>query len=121
MEPMELLFFVTEGCIAAQPGAFRCAWADGALCAEVWYDFSDKPLRLTVPARPGDAARIVLLPYRIELYVNDTLCDEEWPCGNLLLQAEALSETVRVQPYHPNRQPQPAVLRTFRGAQGWQP
>ena len=62
MQPIALHFTVTKGCLAEQPGAFRCAWADGVLCAEVWYDFSDKPLRLTAPARPGDAARIVLLP-----------------------------------------------------------
>lgn len=121
MQSIALHFTVTKGCLAEQPGAFRCTWADGVLCAEVWYDFSDKPLRLTAPARPGDAARIVLLPYRIELYVNRVLCDEEWPCGNLLLQPDMLPEAFRVQPYRPDEKPQPAVLRTFRGAQGWQP
>ena len=60
-----------------------CTFEEETLNFEVFYSFNETvPLRLSSKAKIGDDVRITVLPYRIELYVNGVLCDEEWPCGN---------------------------------------
>ena len=58
--------------------------ADGeGLTCSIPFDFHERPLTLTGAEAPqrGDRVALVLMPHRIELYVNDALTDEEWPAG----------------------------------------
>lgn len=61
---------------------------DTSLRAELFYDFKPAPLILTAPCDIGDDITVVLRPYRIELYVNGELLDEEWCCGNICLDGD---------------------------------
>ena len=58
---------------------------NGQLSLSVLYDQKESPLQLRAPAQAGAVIRAVDRHYRIELYVNDRLADEEWPYGNHLL------------------------------------
>lgn len=104
--------------------AALCEQKDGRLSVSVWYDFRPEPLTLACAAEPGDEIRVVLFPWRIELYRNGRLEDEEWPCGGCLLEGAvfcpdsglpSLSETEEPQ------EPLPSVLGSFTGAEGWKP
>lgn len=80
-------------------------------------------LALQGKAAVGDEIKAVLLPYRIELYRNGVLIDEEWPCGrHFLSEAELTGKTdCTVSEYFPSAEPLPAVVGTFQNAEGWQP
>ena len=83
MESIELCFEVKNGrtviSSAEQTACMICF--EGRLRIELFYDFDTEPLRLTAEAEPGNAARVLIDPVRIALYVNGNLLDEEWPCG----------------------------------------
>ena len=65
---------------------------DGQLKVSLFYDFNDRPLVLRSDAKTGDRAEVRLFPYRLELYVNGSLCDEEWPCGQPFLVPSCVFE-----------------------------
>lgn len=121
MTDTQLCFQAKQGILIDLPHAFHCALSDGTLLVQLWYDFSPKPLVLTANAQSGDAVRLVLRTYRIELYVNDALCDEEWPCGERILQTQMLPDSMKVLPVPTETLSQPDVLRTFTQAEGWKP
>lgn len=87
-------------CVLTQDGRTACEMictrAPGndknKLTVKLWYDFRDAPLVLTADAAAGDEAVVKIRPYRIELFMQDTLCDEEWPCGSGFLTAESRAE-----------------------------
>ena len=81
MKDFEITFSVTAG--TASLGTAITAVYDQNLNVTLTYDFRDCPLTLTANAAPGDTATLTVRPHRIELRVNGTLSDEEWPCGNL--------------------------------------
>ncbi|MBQ9081933.1 MAG: hypothetical protein IJY28_00350 [Clostridia bacterium] len=102
----------------------QAVFADKQIIVTVKYDFNETPLTLTADAKSGDAVRLILRPYRIELYVNGRLSDEEWPCGQHKLASCVLTDCgsgLRVQPWPEEKQCEPAVLGTFRNAEGWKP
>lgn len=110
-------FFAGETCVA------ECRCQDGQLEFSILYDFRDQPLCLRGAAKDGDALTVIILPQRVELWINGHLTDEEWPCGRHFL-AEARHEgpvSCKLEPYEPRPETQPAVLGAFENAEGWQP
>jgi len=103
--------------------AALCTLAEGRVQFSIGYSFHDDPLVLTGEAQPGDSVTLILLPWRIELWVNDRLVDEEWPFGEHALEDAVLTSAVPCEmvPYIPEAKTEPTVLGTFTGAEGWQP
>jgi len=96
---------------------------DGNLTVSVFYDYKEKPLDLHSEISEGDKVELILLPYRIELYVNGKIIDEEWPCGNRLFDLGDIftPEKIEVQEYKENKKELPCVISTFENAQDWYP
>ena len=98
--------------------------ADGLLTVSVFYDFSEIPLILTAAVKDSDRVELILYPHRIELWVNGTLRDEDWPAGQLLYGADAQSEgdlSLSLSACTEEAPLLPSVLATFENAEGWQP
>lgn len=85
------------------------------LTITAYFSVSDHPLVLEAPAKTGDTVRFVYQPWRMELWVNDSLLDEEWPYGEPCFDEPSGAEPVPEQPA------QPSVLGSFVGAEGWRP
>lgn len=103
--------------------AMTAALEGESLTVSAYYTASDKPLTLISKAKSGDAVRLILQPWRIELYVNDVLMDEEWPFGEALFDAAMPAEcnvelTFADIPAKPEA---PTVAGSFTGAEGWYP
>ena len=102
-----------------------CVFENGRLILSVRYDCRPEPLVLACDAVAEDEIRIQLFPWRIELYRNGRLEDEEWPYGNCLLENAAfLPGGVRMEFSEPEEKSagdEPAVLGSFTGAEGWKP
>lgn len=94
---------------------------NGTLSVCVYTDFREEPLRLTAPHSEHTAVRLRVYPYRLELYADERLCDEEWPIGSFLMENATWSTPVIVRAFDEEKAPLPAVLGTFRNAEGWQP
>ena len=97
---------------------------DGVLTADVQYDFNRRPLRLSAEIKDGDSVEIVLLDHRIELYVNGTIADEEWPAGNRLLgiSDDFITNThLEASAYTEKTEEVPSVISMFENAEGWYP
>lgn len=102
-----------------------CCFENGELDIAVKYDFYDKPqLHLSSRAKCGDRIRVHFLPYRLELYVNDILSDEEWPAGDHYLNTYPIIDngcSLSVYESKISKKCEPAVLDEFQNAEGWQP
>lgn len=88
------------------------------------FDFNEVPLALYAKAFAGDVVKIRYLEYRIELYVNNRLFDEEWPCGNICLEnANIVLSNIDLHfaPYIESEKQMPIVLGSFTNANGWKP
>ena len=97
---------------------------DGQLTVDVQYDFHRRPLPLNADVQVGDSVDVILLPHRIELYINGTLADEEWPAGvRLFSEGDAVTSNlqVSVSEYAEEMQILPNVISGFTGAEGWYP
>jgi len=103
----------------------RGVYENGCVDVYMLYDFPDKPpLHLRSDARMGDCVRVRVLPYRLEMYVNDVLMDEEWPYGSHCLDSCAVTDNgcrFRLLEDTTQMTQKPAVLGTFRNAEGWKP
>ncbi len=103
---------------------FEAEAFDGAIKVSVQYDFNRNPLSLNSEINVGDFVEIILLDYRIELYVNGELKDEEWPAGNRLFE---IGDTfvpdveVSVTEYEEKIADTPCVISSFENAEGWCP
>lgn len=101
----------------------ECTTQDG-INVSVYYDYNEKPLTMQAGAEKGDEVKVVLTPFRIELWVNGALADEEWPCGRRLFEKcdEIKSNAeVSISDYSFEKSVQPAVIATFENANGWKP
>lgn len=91
----------------------------------ILYDFQEKPpLHMKAAAKIGDRVCIQILPYRMELYVNDILLDEEWPCGNHALNTSEFTDYgcgLFISEIEKEEKEEPAVLGTFQDAESWEP
>ena len=98
--------------------------SSGVLSVFVKYDADPRPLVLRGSVAVGDTVEAILMPHRIELYVNGKLCDEEWPAGKCLFDPEDAFEPnigITFAEYEEKRESQPDVLYTFENAEGWRP
>ncbi|MEE1187347.1 MAG: hypothetical protein UHN02_08250 [Acutalibacteraceae bacterium] len=102
-----------------------CKTEGGVLTCQVHYDFNEKPpLKLTAKAELNDRVEIILLPYRIELWINSVLKDEEWPAGDRLFDVcDTLDSKLQIQveEYTLPVRSLPSVIGEFENAEGWQP
>lgn len=90
----------------------------------IQYDFHEVPLHLIGKGQIGDSVKIILLPYRIELYINDILMDEEWPFGNDYLDQCEITDhgcELSISDGIYEKKEEPSVLGTFTNAEGWKP
>ena len=97
---------------------------DGALTISAQYDFNKRPLELSCEVKEGDKIKAIFLDYRIELYVNGTVMDEEWPCGTRLFEIGDTfvgSIDIQAKEYVAKEKEEPSVIGTFENAQGWYP
>ncbi len=97
---------------------------DGVLTVSVRYDFNKIPLNLRGAIAQGDKAEIVLYDYRIELYINGKIVDEEWPAGNRLFSPDDCffaGTKIRVNEITEKKVNLPSVISTFENAEGWYP
>lgn len=103
----------------------QCVFENGMLDFSIKYDFMDKPpLHLSSSAKLGDKIKVHILPYRIELYVNGVLTDEEWPCGEHYLRECSIIDngcSIYIQESNITKKEEPKVLGSFKNAEGWKP
>lgn len=102
----------------------ECNISNNTLHCKVYYDFNSDPLSLQSDIKKNDIVKIILMPFRIELWVNSVLEDEEWPAGNCLFTGkdELKSNSnisVSEHPYTENIHP--SMIGTFENANGWKP
>lgn len=92
MKQLTLTFTPTEGTASSQNGEHKACeiTLDTRLSIRLGYDFNDEPLTVSADAKAGDRVVVNIRPYRVELYVNGALCDEEWPCGTCYLTLDAV-------------------------------
>ncbi|MBQ9085577.1 MAG: hypothetical protein IJY47_00145 [Clostridia bacterium] len=103
---------------------FEAQAFDGILTVSVQYDYDRRPLSLNGEINDGDRVEIILLNYRIELYMNGELKDEEWSAGNRLFEIGDVfvpGVNVKVSEYFEKSADSPDVLASFENAEGWYP
>ena len=101
--------------ISAQENILNCA---------LWYDSHLEPLVLKSKVEIGDEISMVLMNHRIELYVNGSLADEEWPNGNRLFKQRDFFDSklpIKVESYIAPKKEEPSVSSVFFNAEGWRP
>ena len=96
---------------------------DGMLTVSMLFTADPRPLVLTAAAVPGDEIDFVFRPYRIELWKNGVLMDEEWPFGDhYLANAVQTLSNIQLIPCSVDPAPEePAILGSFAHAEGWRP
>ena len=97
---------------------------DGEMSVDVQCDYDRRPLRMSAKVNEGDTVEIILMPHRVELYLNGTLTDEEWPAGSILFAlGDEISSTVNVssEEYAEPQIAMPSVISVFENADGWYP
>ena len=97
---------------------------DGEVSCDVQYDYSRSPLRLSAKVSAWDAVELIMLPHRIELYVNGELVDEEWPAGSRLFTlGDSFSSMfdINAEEYRADERHEPSVISEFENAEGWYP
>lgn len=97
---------------------------DGVLTISTQYDYDRRPLDLTCEIKEGDKIEAIFLNYRIELYINGAIMDEEWPCGERLFDIDdefVGNADIQVTEYLLQETKLPSVISTFENAEGWYP
>ena len=129
MKNLRIAFNITElpfYCLSYKGGrkTFEIQAFDGILTVSVQYDYDRMPLSLNGQIKKDDCVEVVLLDHRIELYVNEELKDEEWPCGKRLfdLGDEFFPNAeISVCEYTACECVPPCVTASFENAEGWYP
>ncbi len=129
MKNLKIALRITElpfYCLSYKEGrkTFEIQAFNGVLTVSVQYDYDRIPLSLNSKIEKGDCAEIVLLDHRIELYVNEELKDEEWPCGKRLFDIGDSffpNAEITVCEYAERECVQPCVAASFENAEGWYP
>ena len=86
MENFDIILTAVKGEILKRESIINIALTDDELKAEVYYSLKKEPLVLRAKANENDNIKLRFYPYRLELYVNGILCDEEWPFGEALIK-----------------------------------
>ena len=123
MQNIKITFEITSPfCEKFNDGALEISVSDNELCALAHYDFDPRPLKLSAKIDTGSRVELIFLDYRIELYVNSVLVDEEWPCGTRLFDIKDInSPSIIASEYFLQDKIEPCVIGTFENAQGWYP
>ena len=105
--------------------ALSAHYENGQLMILSRFSVSESPLLLTFPAPEGANIDYVYRPYRIELWIDGKLVDENWQHGEPLfsdMDVESLCEKNGYS-FSDVDEPaeEPAVIRSFTGAMGWRP
>lgn len=93
------------------------------ITVSLMYSGNDTPLTLRSSASAGQAVLLVIRPYRLELWIDGVLCDEEWPFGEPLypLADDIVYNTkVTVVPA-PEEEEKQSFCGRFTDAEGWYP
>ena len=104
--------------------AGECFYKDDKVVFYAYYDVRENPLKLEGKAQLGDKIKIIIYDYRIELYVNEVLADEEWPFGEHFLEAATLennSSGVTITFGETEEEYKESVISSFENAEGWKP
>ena len=114
-----LAHFVTED----ERDALTIVHEDGLLTSRFFYRHTETPLSVSCQAEKGSKISIVFRPYRIELYADGVLSDEEWPFGEPLFPSAV--PKVLCFPWNESPAPapedEPTITGSFTGAEGWCP
>jgi len=105
---------------------FECTINDGNMELRMFYDFNENPLKLRGTVELGDKIELIILPYRLELWVNKKLIDEEWPAGSRLFDVSDGFESdsdisLEVKEFTYVASELPSVIGSFTNAEGWRP
>jgi len=98
-------------------------YTEGTLRISALFTAREEALTLTGEAAPGDRIRFVYQPWRMELYRNAAILDEEWPYGDPQFPEGTLVHCaggLTLEPV-PEKPAEPDVLGSFTGAEGWMP
>jgi len=123
---LDLTFTVSapEGRVVSED-AFIAVLENDRLSVTIRYAHAEGPdLTLTAQAACPAEVRVRILPYRLELWIDNRLCDEEWPYGDCLLTQDsrfAGDFAATLTPFEEQPAVQPSVTGTFTNALGWQP
>jgi len=98
--------------------AFRCIFDGEQIDFELYCPGWEQPLHLRGDAKCGDEITIALFACRIELYVNGTLTDEEWPTA---YSSPEKAVGCTISDCEEPAEPEASVLGEFRNAEGWRP
>ena len=103
----------------------NCTFEGGILDFSITYDFrKDEPLHLISKAKSNDKIIINILPYRIEMYIDDFVEDEEWPYGkHFLCNAKFVTNDCSLSIYEGIKDisHKPDIISSFQNAEGWKP
>jgi hypothetical protein len=89
------------------------------------FDVSDDALLLTGEVKPASTVSYVFRPYRLELWIDGALVDENWQFGALMCDIsdiEAFCEKNKMTLGEvEDEEKEPTVVGSFTGAYGWRP
>lgn len=120
-ECIRLDFTVTDDALSFPDGSFSYQGENGRLLVALGYEGQQKTLDLIAEAKIGDKLSLCFRPYRIELYVNGKLEDEQWPFGNCLLSGSVLPDGFTASRFEDVKEELPSVIGEFENAEGWRP
>ena len=120
MENFDIILTAVKGEIIRIENALIIALADDELKAEVYYSLKKEPLVLRAKANENDNIKLRFYPYRLELYVNGILCDEEWPFGEALIKENPEFNKLAKE-FTEDKKEVPSVVAEFTNAEGWRP
>lgn len=120
-KPISLSFAVSPAAMQEAEGKYKIAISEKTLCVSLFYEGHDTPILLKADAAKGDEIMLVVRDYRVELWVNGVLADEDWPWGAPLFDGISLPDGVFSVGNAPAEPELPAVVSTFENAEGWMP
>lgn len=128
MKHYAITFYATPGCtVLSCNGQTACTLSlQEQMTITLPYSTHEQPLTLHATPQDGEAVQLIVRPYRLELWVNGALVDEEWPWGENMLSTACTAEgdfPVSLEEISAQTQTEqmPAVLGSFTGAEGWYP
>lgn len=120
MENFDIILTAVKGEILKRESIINIALTDDELKAEVYYSLKKEPLVLRAKANENDNIKLRFYPYRLELYVNGILCDEEWPFGEALIKENPEFNKLAKE-FTEDKKEVPSVIAEFTNAEGWRP
>lgn len=97
---------------------FNAKYENGELEVSIQYDFNNQPISLRSKCYVGDDVVVNNFNYRLELYINGIIADEEWPCGDNFISKKMLLELGAQPLYNENNS---MLLKTGFCIQNWKP